>query len=146
MSLSKVDHCQEAVGKKPIIGMQHFNILTFRRNLLQGEVMIRSHTYKYLIIMNANSGVLARIVLRDLKCTILTTVVDDNVFPITISLSQYTLNALGQIFFAVIDRGQHAHQGLCQTHGVNHRSPTSMQGFSIVPMASALLLCPFVSR
>jgi hypothetical protein len=88
--------------------MHHFAIAADGRDLLKGKVMILYHSYESLVIVYANAGIFVCISLGNLKRPIPTAIIDNNVFPVLIRLSQYTLNTLSEVFLSVIDRRQHA--------------------------------------
>jgi hypothetical protein len=101
---SEGDHLHETLGKEPVIGKNDLAVLALRRNLPSGMIVILNDGKKIRVVVNADPRVPVSITLRDFQCLISAAIVNDSVVPVLIGLGEYTLDALGQVFFAVVNR------------------------------------------
>jgi len=64
------------------------------------------------IVVDPNAWILGGVTPRNGAGFIGAAVIDDEIFPIPIGLRQHAFDALGQMLGVVVERGQHADQGL----------------------------------
>ena len=74
--------------------------------------MVLYHAYELWVILNPNSRILFRIALRDLQRPVRATVINYDILPIRVRLVRHALDALRQIFLAVVDRRNQGNQWL----------------------------------
>ena len=67
MRLGNFDHLHDTLREQPIVGMHHLAILTRRRHLSEGNIVVLYHTDKLLISVDTNTGVLLRITFGNLS-------------------------------------------------------------------------------
>jgi len=60
--------------------------------------------------MDSDAGLLSRLALRDLECPVRAAVVDNNILPELIGLSDNALNTLTKVFLPVVDGRHNANQ------------------------------------
>jgi hypothetical protein len=86
VSLSNFDHSGYTLWKHPIVGMYDFAILTYRRDLLNCNVMILHPADELVIIMNTNPPVLLGKRLCNLERAVPTAIIHNDIFPVLVSL------------------------------------------------------------
>src|SRR6476620_480936 len=103
MRFSQLDHFRDAFGKYPVIGMHDLTIFALRGNLPKRNISVWVTSNKVHVIVDANTFVPFSIALCDFKRSICAAIVDDAVLPVLVSLCQYAVNTLAQVFLSVIN-------------------------------------------
>jgi hypothetical protein len=103
MSLGKFHHAGDTLRKEPVISMDDFAIFTLGGDLSESKISILITTNEIRVVMNADPLIFQGIPFSNFESSIGTAVIDDDVFPILIGLSQHTFYALTEIVFTVID-------------------------------------------
>src|SRR5262249_26872352 len=112
MLLGEMHHLFQTLREQPIISMHDFTILAIRAYLSQCVIVVLEHPQELRVVVNADSAVLLRVILRNLERSILAAVIHDYIFPIWICLSKDTFDTFRQIFFTVVNRSNHTDQRL----------------------------------
>jgi hypothetical protein len=101
-----------ASGKDEVVGTDHLAVRRFRRDQPKANIVILHHADELAIGMNPDPRIFLGILESNSQRLIRAGVADDYVFEIVMRLIQYTLDALCQIVFPVVDRSDHAYQRL----------------------------------
>jgi hypothetical protein len=78
--------------------MEEFAVLAGSRHLLQRNIVVLDSIYQPLVLMNTDPRFPFRVSLRNFETAIRAAVVDNDVFPVLISLGQDTVDALTRYF------------------------------------------------
>jgi len=112
MGFGELKHFFDAFGEKKIVGANDFAILGFRGDETEGDIVILHHPDKLLVRVDPDAGILFGVIPGNFQGSILAAIINDDVFEPGISLPENTLDAFGQEVRAVINRSDHADQGL----------------------------------
>jgi hypothetical protein len=113
MRFGNLDHPGEAVGEKPIVSVQHLAVPTMCGKLTQRVVPIRHQAQECMIVMDANAWVLLGVMAGNFQRAIPAAVINDDIFPVGIGLSEDTFNTLCEILSTIIDWSHYTDQGRC---------------------------------
>jgi hypothetical protein len=104
-------HAAYAIRKDPIVSLDNLAVFTIWRNARECKIVILHLCQKRLRMHQANlPWICASIVQGDFYGSIGAAIIDKNVFPVLIGLSQHTFNAIGQELACVIERGHYTYE------------------------------------
>jgi hypothetical protein len=109
--LGNLYHAAYAIRKDPIVSLDNLAVFTIWRNARECKIVILHLCQKRLRMHQANlPGICASIALGDFYGSISAAIIDKNVFPVLIGLSQHAFNAICQELACVIERSHYTYE------------------------------------